>query len=408
MIFGLLRKEKRTITTPSELLERIASSYDAVSGISVTPETAVRHGYVFACVRVLAESIGQLPLHLYRETDKTKDKAREHPLYALIHDSPNDFQTAQEFWEMCVAHVALRGNFYALINRVGGRVAELLPLQPTEVEPKQQANWTVVYEVRLADGGKKTYAATDIFHVRGLSFDGITGVSPLTFAREQVGLSMATERHAAKFFSNGAQPLGVLQSDAEEPLDEAVYKRMKESWESRHQGGENAHKVAILEGGLKWASTGMSNEDAQMLESRKMSRTEICGLFRVPPTMIADLERATFSNSEQQNRQFVDYSLMPYLTRIESRIKLQLLAERQRASHFAKFNLGALLRGDMATRADFYTRQLQNGAMSPNEIRELEDMNPREGGDIFLTPLNMLVDGKLPEGAEPKPSPEEP
>ncbi len=413
MIFDLLRrKETRTIVTSEQLLERISSFSRVSSGVFVTPETALRHGYVFACIRVLAESIGQLPLHLFRETDQSKAKARSHPLFSILHDAPNEFHTAQEFWEMCVAHVALRGNFYAFIGRVGGKVTELLPLQPDAVTPKRikkDKGWAVVYEVAYPGGEKAVLVREDVFHVRAMSLDGLTGVSPISEAGEQLGLSMATEMHAATFFRNGASPGGVLQTDQTE-LPDATYKRLKESWEERHGGAENAHRVAILEGGLKWASTGMSAEDAQLLESRKLSRTEICGLFRVPPTMVGDLERATFSNTEQQNRQFVDYSLMPYLTRIESRIRLQLLSPKDRETHFAKFNVGALLRGDTAARTAAYATGIQNGWMSPNEARELEDLNPRPGGDLYLVPGNLNVSG--PDGVvpmqQPQPQPKPP
>lgn len=411
MIFDLFRKERRrVITTSAELAEYIAANGgEASSGISVTPATAFRHGPVYACVKVLGESVGMLPCHLYEQRGKSKDKASKHPLYRLIHSAPNAFQTAQEFWEMCVVHQALHGNFYAYINRGAAKkkVLELLPLQPTAVTPKyleDSDGGRVVYKVKYANGSEAVLESSEVLHIKAFTLDGLCGVSAIQYAKESFGTNMAVEKHAGKLFSNGANPGGVLTTD--KPWNDKQYDEMKKSWDERHQGAENAHRTAILMGGLKWMQVGLSSEDAQLIEARKYGRTEICGLFRVPPSMIADLERATFSNSEQQARSFVDYSLMPYLTRIEQRINLQLLTEAEQETHFAKFNVGALLRGDMQSRAEFYTRQVQNGALSPNEIRELEDLNPREDGDIYLVPSNMLINGELPAlpgGTDPKP-----
>jgi HK97 family phage portal protein len=404
VIFDLLRKDggNRVLTT-EDLARELAAAGGGIPGVRVNARTAARHAPVFACVRVLAESVGQLPLHLLVEKgEREKAKAKEHPLYDLLRIAPNDIQTTQEWVEMIVAHLALRGNHYSFINSgvSGDRVRELLPLNPDAVTPKlSQDGARVLYDVRFADGRRDVLPAEKVFHVPLFTLDGFRGVSPIEYARESIGLDIAVARHAARLFANGANPGGVLQTD--QVLGDEEYGRIRDSWEARHQGLDNAHRVAILEAGLKWAAVGLSAEDAQMLESRKFGRTEICGIFRVPPMMIQDLERATFTNSEQQARVFVDYTLMPYLTRIEARIRLRLLSEKDRKTHFAKFNVAALLRGDMKSRAEFYTRQIQNGALSPNEIREFEDMNPREGGDIYLTPANMLIDGKPPPEAEP-------
>jgi HK97 family phage portal protein len=403
VIFDLFRKDGgNRVLTSEDLARELAAGGGGIPGVRVNARTAMRHAPVFSCVRVLAESVGQLPLNLFEETGNQRQKAKKHPLYNLLHIAPNDLQTSQEFVEMIVAHLALRGNFYAFINRglSGDRIRELLPLNADAVAPKlSQDGARVLYDVQFADGRRDVLPAEKVFHVPLFTLDGFRGVSPIEYARDAIGLNIAIERHAARLFANGASPGGVLETD--NVLTDEEYTRIRESWEAKHQGLDNAHRVAILEHGLKWAAVGLSAEDAQMLESRRYGRTEIAGIFRVPPSMIADLERATFSNSEQQARTFVDYTLMPYLTRIEARIRLRLLAEKDQANHFAKFNVNALLRGDMKSRGEFYTRQVQNGALSPNEIRELEDQNPREGGDIYLTPANMLIDGKPPPEAEP-------
>lgn len=385
MIFDLLRP-RASVTTSAALAEYLVSGGQSASGKSVTPDSAMRVATVFACVRVLAESVGQLPLHLYERRDREQRKATEHPLYSVLRIAPNSYQTPQEFLEWLVACLALRGNAYAQIIRVRGRVAELFPLHPAAVTPELR-DGEVRYRVQLDGGGAEVMAASDVLHVKLLPLDGLVGASPIRYAREAIGLAMATEEHGSRLFSNGARPGGVLEHPGK--LSDAAYRRLKESWEERHQGVSNAHRVAILEEGAKWQSIGMSSEDAQFLETRKYQRSEICGIFRVPPHLIGDLERATFSNIEHQGLDFVVHALMPYLTRIEQRIRIQLLRPEERTRYFAKFNVAGLLRGDMAARASFYSQMLQNGALSPNEIRELEDMNPREGGDVYLTPMNM-------------------
>lgn len=396
MIFDLLfQKGESRITNSRDLADYLGAGFASASGVSVTPESAMRYAAFFSCVRVLAESVGQLPLHLYRQSGDSRVKAKEHRLYGILHDAPNDYQTSQEFWEMCVAHLAMRGNFYAFKNMVRGEVRELLPLNPDSIQPKLREDYSLWYEVAFANGTRDVLSADQVFHVKLLTLDGFTGLSPLAYAREAIGLGIATQQHGSRLFSNGAKPGGVLSTD--QVLGDEAYKRIKESWDAAHQGAENAHKVAILEAGLSWTQVGMSAEDSQFLETRKHQRSEVAGLMRVPLHKIGDLEHATFSNIEHQGLEFVTDALMPYLTRIEQRVKVSLLSPSERATHFAKFNVNGLLRGDMKARAEYYTKQIQNGALSPNEIRELEDMNPREGGDIYLTPLNMAINGRNPK-----------
>jgi HK97 family phage portal protein len=398
MIFDMFTKST-TISTSQQLAEFLGSGVNSAAGVRVTADTAMGYAAVFSCVRVLAESIGQLPLHLYSRDDKGESKkVTGHPLYPLLHDAPNDYQTAQEFREMEVAHLCLRGNFYAFINRVGDRVLELLPFSPDAVKPKLTEEHEAVYEVTFANGAQDVLDAEQVYHSRLFSLDGVAGVSPIRYARDAIGLGIATQKHGSRLFSNGAKPGGVLSTT--NVLKDDTHKRIKESWNEAHQGEANAHKVAILEAGLTWTQVGMSAEDSQFLETRKFQRSEIAGMFRVPPHMIGDLQNATFSNIEHQGLEFVQFSLMPYLTRIEQRIKKSLLRPQERATHYPKFNANGLLRGDMKSRSDFYIRLQQTGSLSPNEIRALEDMNPRDGGDIYLTPLNMAIDGK-PIG-EPK------
>lgn len=367
------------------------------AGVNVTTERAMLYATVYACVKVLAESVGQIPLHLYQRSGREKHRAIDHSLYGILHDAPNEFQTAQEWREFQIASLALRGNGYSQIVRVRNQVAELLPFLPGAVTPKQhRASLEVVYEVTLADGKKETLPAREVLHLKLMSLDGLTGLSPVHQARESIGLGIGAEQYGATLFQNGASPGGVLQFPT--PLSDEAYERLKTSWEDRHQGSSNAHKVAILEAGGTWKEIGMPAKDAQFLETRKYQRSEVTGLFRVPPHLIGDLERATFGNIEHQSLDFVTHGLMPYLTRIEQRIAMQLLTPAERREYFARFNVAGLLRGDMAARSAFYKSQFDVGALSPNEIRELEERNPRSdpGGDAYFTPLN-LASSQAPE-----------
>lgn len=404
MIFNLLHKStsERTISNSRELSEFLSGG-SSLSGVSVNASTAAKFAPVFACIKVLAEGVGQLPLNLFeRVGEDTKKKARTHRLFKILHDEPNEFQTAQEFWEMCVAHIALTGNFYAYINEsiAAGTVSELLPLQPAAVEPVQDENYKINYKITFPNGGSDVLDTSQVLHIKGLSLDGITGVSNITHARDSIGLAMATQSHGSKLFSNGAKPGGILSTESQLKKDQIEL--IRNEWERLHGGTANSHRTAILQGGLKWAQVGLSSDDAQFLETRKFQRSEIAGIFRVPPHMIGDLERATFTNIEHQGLEFVVYSLMPYIRRIEQRITKQLLKDKDKLIYYPKFNVNGLLRGDMKTRGQFYRSMFNMGALSSNEIRKLEDFNPRDGGDEYFVPLNMVDNKEGIEDAEEK------
>lgn len=389
-IISNLFRRKSSQTALSQLLEMSGNS-DA--GVNINAKNAMQITTVFNCVRVLSEGVGMLPLNIFKTTGNNKVKAESHRLHRLMVDGPNDYMTAQEFKELVVAHLAYRGNHYSWKNIVNGELRELLPLSPDSVKPKFSEGWSVAYDVTFPDGTTRELKEGEIFHVRLFTLDGLNGLSPIQQNKNSLGLARATEKHGSKLFVNAARPHGGFSTDSK--LTDDQFKRLKNQFDN--VSGDNQLKPLILEGGLKWLTVTMSNEDAQFLETRKYQRSEICGIFRVPPHMVGDLENATFSNIEHQGLSFVQHSLMPYLTRIESRISKSLIKPSERRNLQPKFNANALLRGDMAARAEFYTKMVQNGALSPNEIRELEDRNPREGGDIFLTPLNMAINGK-PQG----------
>lgn len=362
------------------------------SGVAVNSETAMQAAAVYACVAVLSESVAQLPLHLYQRKGDSKAIAYDHPLYELLHDRPNSWQTAFEFRSMAMSHILLRGHFIAYPNRIStGRVTELIPIHPDTIQKIEQDSDT--YEVGVTvrtKTGEAKFRASELLFLRGLTLDGITGITPIRYARDTIGLAIAAEQHGARLFGNGARPGGVLTSQAT-MKDDAV-KLLREQWQEAYGGG-NAHKIAVLHGGLDFKPLTMTNEDAQFLETRKYQRSEIASLFRVPAHLINDLEKATFSNVEHLGLSFVVHSLMPWLIRWEQAIYRDLLTPAERKKYYAKHNAAGLLRGDTKSRFEAYGMAIKDGWMMRNEARELEDMNQIPGLSTPLMPLNMATVG---------------
>lgn len=387
-LFGR-KSDAQVLDTPEKIMASLGVNYADYLGTAITAQRAMQMTTVFGCVRVLAESVGMLPCKLYQQSDRNLDPATRHPLYRLLSVAPNDYMTSQEFWELLVACLALRGNFYAYKVKALGKVVELLPIDPGCVSAKLDDNYQPQYRVSWRNGTSSTLGQDDIWHVRLLTLDGLIGLNPVAYARNAIALGLATEEHGSRLFSNGAVTSGVLRT--EQTLTDAAFNRLKKQFDEEHSGLTNAHKPMILEMGLDWKPIALNAEDAQFLETRKLQRDEICAIFRVPPHMVANLDKATFSNIEHQSLSFVNYSLIPYLTRIEQRIRVGLLPPADQATFFAKFNAGALLRGDMKSRFESYASGINWGILSPNDCRELEDRNPRDGGDVYLTPLNMTT-----------------
>ncbi len=389
MFFPKMFSKSAAITTPQALSEEIGLSYDTFTGLTISDSRAMRLTAVFGCIRVLAESVGMLPCNLYESTGNVKEKATKEKLFNLLSIKPNGFMTPQEFWELLIVCLCLRGNFYAYKVKVFGEVTELLPLNPGCVQPKLNSRWEPVYAVTFPDGSTDVLSQDDIWHVRGLTLDGLTGLSPISYARQAISLGLATEEHGSRLFKNGAVTSGVLRTD--QTLTDAAYNRIRKDFEERHQGLGNAHRPMILEMGLDWKQMGLNAEDSQFLETRKFQLEEICRLFRVPMHMVQNTDRATFNNIESLGIGFINYSLVPYLTRIEQRINIGLVKENKQGKFYAKFNAGALLRGDMKSRFESYATAINWGMYSPNDCLELEDRNPRPGGDVYLTPMNMTT-----------------
>ena len=387
----------QVIDTSEKLAQAIGSGYETHSGQRVTTSSALQQLVVFNCVRVLSESIGMLPCRLLKQTGRVRLPATGHRLYSLLTMAPNSFMTSQEFWEMLVACLCLRGNFYAYKVQALGNVVELLPLNPDIVIPKLNDDWTVEYTVNFKTG-QQVLTQDEIWHVRLFTLDGLNGLNPIAYARHALGLGQAMDTHAAKLFTNGAVTSGVLRTDQQ--LSDEAFGRLKTEFQGEHMGVANAYKPMILEMGLDWKPISLNAQDTQFIESKKMSEAQICGLFRVPPHLVASMEKMTLNNIEHMGMSFVNYSLVPIMTRIEHRIQVGLLSEKDRLTHYAKFNAGALMRGDLKGRYESYGKGIQWGILSPNDCRELEDENPREGGDIYLTPMNMTTKPEAGDDAD--------
>lgn len=368
-----------SLKDPGEWLTRWFGGGTTTTGATVTPETSLRALAVYACVRIIAESVASLPIFIYRRRDDGgKDLATDHPLHAILHDSPNADLTSLEFREMMQSHLCLRGNAFAFIDwTVGGRVRRLMPLHPDRMAIKRNGADQLVYEYSRLNGTTDFFMADEILHLRGLSHDGVIGLSPIDLAREAVGLSLAAEEYGGRFFGQNTH-IGVY---LEHPgkLSETAYKNLKGSIEENHGGLQNSHRPFILEDGAKMHRLNMTADDAQFIETRKFQTTEIARLFRVPPHMIADLERATFSNIEQQGIDFVTHSLRPWLVRWEQRLSKSLLSESERGRYVIEHKIDALLRGESIKRAQALQIQRRNGIINADEWRNLENMNPIGG-----------------------------
>ena len=353
----------------------------------MTEDTAKRVSAVFACVRVLSETVGQLPLILYRRLPNSgKERVTDHPIARLI-AKPNHFQTRQDFTEMLTGHVALRGNGYAFKNVVGGEVRELIPFRPDQVTPRLNEFNVIHYDVQLADGSKRTYTQNQMFHLKGFSSGGITGDSVLRHAKETIGTAIAIKEHGALFFRNGAKFRGIITHPGHFD-DDAAIDRFRKTWDTA-TGGDAAFETAILEDGLKWEAVSMSNDDSQFIESGKFSVEEIARFFRVQLHKIQSMDKATFSNIEQQALEFVTDTMMPWFVRWELNLSWQLIDASERDELFLEFLVEGLLRGDSKARSEFYRSAIMSGWMNRNEPRIKENMNPVEGLDDFLEPTNM-------------------
>lgn len=377
--------------TVDELADAVREALGGGSsaGINVTPQRALQTASYWTSVLVIAESVAMLPFNVRRRTDRGRGSeiATDVPLHKLLakRGQPNEWQSSFDFRHLMVWQLCNRGNFYAFKNIVRGELRELIPVHPTRIKPEQDSDFRLTYRLTGAQGGQRTLTRKDLFHVMGASDDGFQGLPPMGVMSEAIGLAIAQDTHAGKLFTNGARLGGAIKHPS--TLSDKAYDRLKKWFQETYAGPENAHKTAILEEGMDWVTVAQTAEDAQLMESRRLQRSIVASQRRVPAHMVGDLDKATFSNIENLARQFVDFTLMPWLERIEPACDRQLLTERERDEGlFSKFNVDALLRGDSLTRARFYMLMIQMRAMNPNEVREKEDLNPYEDGDKFENP----------------------
>ena len=361
------------------------------AGKTVNERTAMQMTAVYACVRILAESIAALPLHVFQQgPDGSRVKAEAFPLFRLLHDEPNPEMTSFIFRETLMTHLLLWGNAYAQILRNGrGEVVALYPLLPGKMRVERDEQGQLYYRYIRNDREPPTLSGNtvillpeSVLHIPGLGFDGLVGYSPISMTKNAIGLAMAAEEYGSKFFANGAAPAGVL----EHPNVVKDVSKLRESWNSAFGGSANAGKIAILEEGMRFSPISMSPQDSQLIETRKYQLGEIARIFRIPPHMVGDLDKSSFNNIEQQGLEFVKYTLDPWVVRWESALTKALLSREEKKKYEIRFNVDGLLRGDYKSRMEGYAVGINNGFMCPNDVRRLEgfDLIPAEkGGDDF-------------------------
>lgn len=378
--------ERRSVTLTPAMMRSLLLN-------DVNQHTALSISAVWACVRVLSESVASLPLILYRRrADGGKERATGHPLYGILHDAWNDEISSFQARETMMAHLLTWGNAYAQIVRsTRGRVMALSVLRPDRMQVRRRRDGALEY---VYPGVEPPFRADEVLHIAGLGFDGLRGYSPIAMQRRAISYAMTAEEFGEAWLQNGSTPGLVLKYPG--VLSEQAYANLQASIEARHQGPGNANRLMILEEGMDVDKLSIPPSDAQFLESRKFQVAEIARIYRVPPHMIADLERATFSNIEHQSIEFVVHALRPWLVRWEQAISMQLLTpQERRAGYFAEFLVDGLLRGDIQSRYQAYAVGRQNGWLSANDIRRMENMNPIPGGDVYLVPLNMIPAGDV-------------
>lgn len=363
-------------------------SNKTASGVNVTDDKALQSSAVYACIRVIAEAVASLPILIYQKNsdDNSRAVASKHYLYPVLHDVPNEFQTSYELRETIMVSLLMRGNAFLFKEKnKAGQIVSLIPLNAAKMIVKLEGK-TPLYEYTYEDGVRSVWTDIEIWHIKGLSSNGIIGLSPITLMRESIGLSIKMEEHGARLFGNYARPSGLLSTPGK--LSENAAERLKKSWYAA-QGGENVHKVAVLEEGLTWTSIGFSAEDSQFLQSRSFQIEDIARAFKVPAILIGHSNStSTFASVEQQMISFVMHTLRPWLIRIEQSINKNLLNEIERKQgFFVEHKIEGLLRGNIQSRYAAYAIGRQNGWLSANEIREFENLNPIEDGDVYANPM---------------------
>jgi len=392
-IFRSFRSHPRN---PDYWLRRLLGGIESEAGIQVSEETAMSYSAVYACVRIIAETIASLPLNVYKRLPSGgKQKDTNHYLYWLLHNQPNEDMTSFIWREVAMAHILLWGNHYSLLERDGmGKIYSIYPLLPYNMHVEMVVNpetgkKTKVYDY-YSDNGIVRLKPHDVLHIAGLSFDGLVGKTPLGWYREQIGLGLAMQTYSSKFFRNGMHAGGIFTTP--QSLKEETYQRLKNELKDKYAGLGKAHGIMLLEQDLKFNQISINPDDAQLLESKKFQVEEIARVFRVPLHLLQSLDRATNNNIEHQGIDFVTHTIRPWLVRNEQAYNMQLLTEGEKRTYFIEHIVDGLLRGDTESRYRSYNIARMGGWMNADEIRELENMNPMEDGQgkIYLAPLNMI------------------
>jgi HK97 family phage portal protein len=389
MAFFNFWKKKSAITDYSELWRELLGQASSKSGIAINSRTILQLTTAQSCARVIAEDLAQLPFKLFKDrADGGSDPATEHAVYRLIKTKPNDWQTAFELREQIGLHLVLTNDAYIWLNRARGQIIELLPLEPHQVKVTRKG-WESQYEITLDADNKINVPKDDIWHIRGPSWNGWQGLDGVRLMREAVGLALALEEHGSRMFSNGATVGGVLSTD--QSLSGDQVKALRESWETRQSGTANAYKTAVMWGGMKWSPMASSNDQAQFLETRRFQVEEVCRAFKVMPIMVGHSDKTTtYASAEQMFLAHLRNTMGPWLTRIEQSADCNLLTDQEVSQGYhTKFGRNAYLASVAKDRSEFYAKMYGIGALNPNEIRALEDLNPYEGGDTYRVPLNM-------------------
>lgn len=359
--------------------------------VTVNEKTQLQIAAAFSAIRLIAETVGILPLHVYRKTLRGRERATDHPLYDLVHRQPNEYMTAAEWKESMAVSLATMGQAYNLVTRfeTSGRVVSIQPVHKSKVTPEVMADGSIIYWYVTRTGQRQPLRRADVCPVRGFGNVGqLEGFAPHTLHANTLGLTQAVEKYGAEFFGSGGRPTGVLttadsfKEEQRDAIRSNFNKYVRESWLSG--------MLPILERGLKYEAVTTPNNDAQFIETRKLQIAEIARVYRVPLHMLMEMDKASYNNTEQANKHFLDYSLMPYLVRIEQALGSSLLSNRDRADGlYLEFDVNGLLRGDSTQRAAYYAAMRVAGAISQNEIRTRENMDTRDGADDLHVPLNM-------------------
>lgn len=383
---------------PQYWVQKLFGRPQTASGIEVDEDIALKYSAVWAAVNIISGAIGFLPFNVYERIDKGKEKRPKHPVYRLLHDRPNDYMTAQVFREALQAHLLLWGNAYIKIERnKAGRPIALWPLMPNKVEPKVielNGEKILVYELNQ-DGPKEQIFYDEIIHIPGLGWNGLKGYSVIQYCAENLGLGLSAEKHSANFFGHDSTPTGILHTD--QPMSKETREIVEKQWKEKRSGLDKKFDIVITHSGLKYQPIGIPAKDAQLIEARKFGVNDISRWFQIPAHFLSDLEKATFSNIEHQGIEFVVWTLAKWLKKWEQECNYKLFSTAEQQRYFTEFNVDALLRGDIKTRYEAFAIGRTNGWLSANDIREKENMNPIEGGDTYLEPLNMKPVGSKQE-----------